>query len=205
MAQIAADSEHAAPVAAAAANPAPLGLCGFAMTTFVLSTINAGWYAAGATTIVVGLALFYGGICQLLAGMWEFRAGNTFGATAFTSYGAFWLSFAVIFIPGFGILAPIPAAAVNTALGLYLLGWTIFTGLMFIATLRTNGALVAVFGFLFVTFLLLAIGKLGPNANVYQWGGYFGVATAILAWYTALAGVLASVKFPFELPVFPMS
>lgn len=204
MAQIAADSDRAAPVAAAGANPAPLGLCGFAMTTFVLSTINAGWYTVGATTIVVGLALFYGGLCQLLAGMWEFRAGNTFGATAFTSYGAFWLSFGVIFIPGFGILAPMPAAAVNTALGLYLLGWAIFTGLMFLGTLRLNVALVAVFGLLFVTFLLLAIGKLGPNATAYQWGGYFGVATAIAAWYTALAGVLASVKSPIELPTFPL-
>src|SRR5437764_3418944 len=137
MAQIAAESQRAPAAAAGVANPAPLGLCGFALTTFVLSSINAGWFPAGATNIVVGLALFYGGLAQLLAGMWEFRTGNTFGATAFTSYGAFWLSFAVIFIPGSGILAafipkggtaPDPAI-LHPALGVYLLGWTIFTGL----------------------------------------------------------------------------
>jgi len=213
MAQITADSERTAPVAVASANPAPLGLCGFALTTFVLSSINAGWFTAGATTIIVGLALFYGGIAQLLAGMWEFKAGNTFGATAFTSYGAFWLSLGVVFVPGSGILAgfipagatAVPADTLHQALGLFLLGWTIFTGLMFLGTLRSNIALIAVFGFLFITFLLLTIGELGPSTGAHQWGGYFGVITAILAWYTALSGVLASTKSAFQLPTFPLS
>jgi succinate-acetate transporter protein len=202
MAQVA--TERSGIVAPAVADPAPLGLCGFALTTFVLSSINAGWFSAAATTIVVGLALFYGGIAQLCAGMWEFRRNNTFGATAFTSYGAFWLSFAVIFIPGSGILAGI-TPAVHQALGLYLLGWTIFTGLMFLGTLRSNVALVAVFGLLFLTFLLLTIGELGPSTSAHQIGGYLGVLTAIVAWYTALAGILVSTRSVFQLPVFPLS
>jgi succinate-acetate transporter protein len=202
MAQVA--TERSGVIASAVADPAPLGLCGFALTTFVLSSINAGWFPATGTTIVVGLALFYGGIAQLCAGMWEFRRNNTFGATAFTSDGAFWLSFAAIFIPGTGILAGI-APVVHQALGVYLLGWTIFTGLMFVGTLRSNIALIAVFGLLFLTFLLLTIGELGPSTGAHQIGGYLGVLTAIVAWYTALAGVLASVKSPFQLPVFPMS
>src|SRR2546430_16965993 len=130
-------TERSGIVAPAVANPAPLGLCGFALTTFVLSSINAGWFPATGTNIVVGLAIFYGGLAQLCAGMWEFRSGNTFGATAFSSYGAFWLSFAAIFIPGTGILAAITPVP-HQALGVYLLGWTIFTGLMFLGTFRSN-------------------------------------------------------------------
>src|SRR4030081_1482033 len=103
MAQLAA--QRSEPVAVAVANPGPLGLCAFALTTFVLSSINAGWFPAAATTIIVAPALFYGGLAQILAGMWEFKTGNTFGATAFTSYGAFWLAVGIIFVPGSGILA----------------------------------------------------------------------------------------------------
>src|SRR5437016_12669008 len=150
MAQIARERSESVAVA----NPGPLGLSAFALTTFVLSSANAGLFTGD--KIVIGLALFYGGIAQLLAGMWEFRTGNTFGATAFTSYGAFWLSFAAIFIPGTGILdAIVKANAVGPAVGLYLLGWTIFTGLMFFGTLRINMALVVVFALLFLAFLAL--------------------------------------------------
>ncbi len=198
MAQYAAERVEAAPVA----NPAPLGLCGFALTTFVLSTINAGWFPAGATNVVVGLALAYGGLAQLLAGMWEFRSGNTFGATAFSSYGAFWLSFAAILIPGTGILAAI-GPVVHSALGVYLLGWTIFTALMFLGTLRANLALMAVFALLTLTFLLLALGELLGSDGLHIFGGYLGILTALVAWYTALAGILASSKNMFQLPVWP--
>src|SRR6266436_3762489 len=132
------------------ADPAPLGLGAFALTTFVLSAANAGWIPKGGDTVVVGLASAYGGLAQLCAGMWEFRRNNTFGATAFTSYGAFWLSYAAILLPGTGILAAI-IPVLHQALGVYLLGWTIFTGLMFIGTIRLNGALIAVFGLLFLT------------------------------------------------------
>jgi len=201
MAQVAA--ERSGIVAPVVADPAPLGLSAFALTTFVLTSTYAGFFPAGASGVAVAVALFYGGLAQLCAGMWEFRRNNTFGATAFTSYGAFWLSFAAIFIPGTGILAGI-TPVLHQALGVYLLGWTIFTGLMFIGTFRLNGALIAVFGLLFLTFLLLTIGELGTSTGAHQIGGYLGVLTAIAAWYTALAGVLTSIRSPLQLPVFPM-
>ncbi len=204
MAQLA--TERSAPAAApAVANPGPLGLCGFALTTFVLSAVNAGLVSA--PNIVLGLALFYGGLAQLLAGMWEFRTGNTFGATAFSSYGAFWMAVGAIFIPGFGIVAAYGGAtpAFHTAFAYFLLGWTIFTGLMFLGTLRSNVALMAVFALLFITFLLLTIAEFGGGTGVAQIGGWLGILTAIAAWYTALAGILSSTKSVFTLPVGPRS
>jgi succinate-acetate transporter protein len=193
MAQLA--TERSEVPAVATANPAPLGLCAFALTTFVLSAANAGWFTGA--SIVIGLAFFYGGLAQMLAGMWEFRAGNTFGATAFTSYGAFWLAVGATLQ-----WKLIPNA---TAFGFFLLGWTIFTALMFLGTLRSNVALIAVFGLLFLTFLLLAIGALGGSSGMTTLGGYLGIITALVAWYTALAGVLASGRNAFTLPVWPIS
>ena len=204
MAQLA--RERSEPVVTTVANPGPLGLCGFALTTFVLSSINAGWFPAGGTNIIVGLALFYGGLAQMLAGMWEVRTGNTFGATAFASYGAFWLSLGVVFVPGFGILdALVKSGTLHQALGLFLLGWTIFTALMFLGTLRSNVALMVVFALLTITFALLAIGELAGSDVSHMLGGYVGVLTAIAAWYTALAGILASSKSVFTLPIGPRS
>jgi succinate-acetate transporter protein len=187
------------------ANPGPLGLCGFALTTFFLSSVNAGILTGkGDIFVVIGLAVFYGGIAQFAAGMWEFRSGNTFGATAFTSYGAFWLSFAALLLPGFG--AAIGGASTQ-AIGFYLLGWAIFTGIMMLGSFRTNGATALVFIALFATFLILAIGWLnGNNSNIIHIGGYVGIVTAILAWYTALAGVLAGVSGgKINLPTVPLS
>src|SRR3982751_5389767 len=137
------------------ADPGPLGLAGFAMTTFVLSMFNAQLVGSGGEPVVLGLALAYGGLAQLLAGMWEFRTGNTFGAVAFTSFGAFWLSFwaFVTFFAG-----EIPAAHVGDAVGLYLIAWGIFTTYMFVASLRTTAAIAVVFFLLAVTFFLLGIG-----------------------------------------------
>lgn len=188
------------------ANPGPLGLSGFALTTLVLSCVNAGILKGGGDILVViGLAVFYGGIAQFAAGMWEFRTGNTFGATAFTSYGAFWLSFAALLIPGFGVGFGGKTGPSLSALGVYLLGWTIFTGIMMLGSFRTNGATAAVFVLLFLTFLLLTIGAFG-NATMTQWGGYLGILTAIVAWYTAMAGVLAGVSGgKINLPVMPMA
>lgn len=185
------------------ANPGPLGLCGFALTTFILSLVNAGILSGKSDVLVViGLAVFYGGIAQFSAAMWEFRTGNTFGATAFGSYGAFWLSFAALLIPGFGASA---ALGSSQAVGYYLLGWTIFTGIMTLATFRINGGLVAVFVALFITFLLLALGALQGNSSLTQIGGYLGIVTAILAWYVALAGILSAASGgKWNLPVFPM-
>jgi len=210
MAQYAAErAESAAP---AVANPAPLGLSAFALTTFVLSCSNAGFIfpAVGAGgTVVVGLALFYGGIVQIIAGIQEFRAGNTFGATAFCSYGGFWLALGFILLPGTGILVSLVAAkSLSSGVGVFLLGWTIFTALMLIATFRTSLALIVVFALLFLTFLSLTIGWLGGvgTGTFTTWvgiGGWLGIVTAIAAWYTALVGVLASVKMDF-LPTMPM-
>ncbi len=207
--------EHAeAEVHAAVANPAPLGLSAFALTTFVLSCSNAGFIftkvGAGAA-MVVGLALFYGGVVQLVAGIQEFRAGNTFGATAFCSYAGFWLALGVVLLPPSGLQAALmKEATIAPALGVFLLGWTIFTLLRFLGTLRSNGALMAVFGVLFLAFLSLTIGWLvnasGGFGNTWiALGGWLGIITALLAWYTALAGILASGKSAFTLPVFPRS
>jgi uncharacterized protein len=198
--------ERAESRAAAIANPAPLGVSAFALTTFVLSASNAGFILAQGTggAMVLGLALFYGGLVQLLAGMWEFRTGNTFGATVFSSYGAFWISLAFSLLPLFGgkSLAELAGA---TAVGVYLLGWTIFTGYMFLGSMRTTGALMGIFVFLFLTFLFLTIGALAGSTSMTQIGGWLGIITAIVAWYTAAAGVLAAVNSPIKLPTFPMS
>ncbi len=211
MAQYAAERAEAA--APAVANPAPLGLSAFALTTFVLSSANAGFIfpAVGVGgDVVIGLALFYGGLVQLVAGIQEFRQGNTFGATAFCSYAGFWLAFAVIILPPTGVAAAlVKANALSQGVGTFLLGWTIFTGLMLIATFRISGALIAVFALLFLTFLSLTIGWLaGAGTSTFttfvQIGGWLGIVTALAAWYAALAGVLASVKL-MNLPTMPMS
>jgi uncharacterized protein len=139
------------------------------------------------------------------AGIQEFRGGNTFGATAFCSYGGFWLSFAVIFTPTFNI---IPAYVVgkdfHTALGYYLLGWAIFTGIMLLGALRTNIATTGVFALLFLTFLALMIGAFSSSTGWDKIGGWLGIITAIVAWYTAMAGIVNSTKLVVKLPVGPM-
>jgi succinate-acetate transporter protein len=173
----------------------------------VLSVINAGIIVPNSAknqTIFVGVAVFYGGLAQILAGMWEFRAGNTFGATAFTSFGAFWLSLAAVFIPGFGIGSTLHDAM--PAVGLVLLGWAIFTGIMMLGAFRINGALSAVFVALFLAFIALAIGFLSKSDNWIHLGGWIGIVTALLAWYAALAGLLRSVSGgKVALPVYPLS
>jgi len=198
MAQIAAEHNEAA--APAHANPAPLGLSAFALTTFVLSALNAGWYTLGPkdAPAVIGLALFYGGLGQLLAGMWEFRSGNTFGAAAFSSYGAFWLAF------GWGLQNG-QIRLGTPEVGYYLLAWGIFTFLWFLGTLKTNMALMSVFLFLTLTFLALAFANFGMGTSWGTIGGYLGIITALLAWYTALAGMLAAGRSAFHLPTFPVS
>ena len=164
------------------ADPGPLGLAGFAMTTFVLSMFNADLVNKGGEPVVLGLALAYGGVAQLLAGMWEFRTGNTFGAVAFSSFGAFWISFwaLVTFFED-----SIPAAAAGPSVGLYLWAWAIFTTYMFIASLRTTVAVA-------VVFFLLGAGNSGDHTTVIKWGGYVGLATAAAAWYASFAAVVNS-------------
>jgi succinate-acetate transporter protein len=182
------------------ADPGPLGLAGFAMTTFVLSCVNAGLVAKAIEPVVLPLALFYGGLIQLLAGMWEFRKANTFGALAFSSYGAFWLSFAAyaqFVTPG------LPAATTASATGLFLLAWTIFTAYMTVASLRVSGAVAAVFVVLLATFIFLTVGVYSGAAVITNIGGYLGIVTAALAWYASFAGVTNATFKKTVLPVFP--
>ena len=183
------------------ADPGPLGLAAFALTTFVLSMFNAGLVSDKGEPVVLGLALAYGGLAQLLAGMWEFRTGNTFGAVAFTSFGAFWISFwaYVTFFAG-----DIPAADTGHAVGLYLIAWGIFTLYMFVASLRTTAAIAVVFALLAATFFVLGIGDAGAHENVTKAGGWLGLATAAAAWYASFAGVTNSTFGRTVLPVRPL-
>jgi succinate-acetate transporter protein len=184
------------------ADPGPLGLAAFALTTFVLSFFNAELAPKSGELIVFPLALAYGGIAQFAAGMWEFRTGNTFGAVAFTSYGAFWVS--LWFFNQFlaeGIKDP---GVVGHAVGLYLIAWGIFTTYMFVASLRTTAAVSLVFLLLAVTFFLLGFGNRGANADVIKLGGYVGLATAIVAWYASFAVVTNSTFGRTVLPVGPL-
>jgi succinate-acetate transporter protein len=183
------------------ADPAPLGLAAFALTTFVLSFFNAGIVSSTGEPVVLGLALAYGGFAQLLAGMWEFRNNNTFGATAFTSYGAFWLSFWA-FDQFFA--DKVPAAELGNAVGLYLIAWGIFTTYMFIASLRTTMAVSAVFALLAITYIVLGIGQSAGTDSIVKAGGWIGIATAIAAWYASFAGVTNSTFGRTVLPVRPL-
>ncbi len=189
------------------ADPGPLGLGAFAMTTFVLSVFNAGLIAgAGLDGVVLPLALFYGGTAQLLAGMWEFKKANTFGALAFTSFGAFWLAFAAYA----KYIAPAIAAGPNASqlghvTGVFLLAWAIFTVYMTVASLRVSAAVAAVFVALSITFILLTIGAFGAHADITKAGGYAGLVTAALAWYGSFAGVTNSTFKKVVLPVFPLA
>ena len=182
------------------ADPGPLGLAAFAGTTFVLSMINAGLVGThlvpggGLLPLIAALALAYGGIAQFAAGIWEFRTGNTFGAVAFCSYGAFWISFYFI-VQSVGKNVP---TEVFSGLGLYLWMWGIFTAYMFIASLRTSGAVALVFLLLAITFIILGIGNSSlagthsaTNGTI-KLGGWFGLATAIAAWYASFAAVINS-------------
>lgn len=190
-------------LAADIADPGPLGLGAFAMTTFVLSVVNAGLVDKGVEPVVLGLALFYGGTAQLLAGMWEFRKGNTFGALAFTSFGAFWLSF--FFYVSYLAAGIEKAGDAGAATGLFLLGWTIFTAYMTIASLRVSGAVLAVFAVLFLTFLFLTIGAFADSAAFTVIGGWLGIITALLAWYASFAGVTNSTFKRTVMPTWPRS
>jgi succinate-acetate transporter protein len=192
----------AAPIAPSIADPAPLGLAAFALTTFVLSFFNAGLVSDKGEPVVLGLALAYGGLAQLLAGMWEFRNNNTFGATAFTSYGAFWLSFWAI---NQFFASKIPGANLGDAVGLYLIAWGIFTTYMFVASFRTTAAISLVFFLLAITYIVLGIGEAGGNTSIVKIGGWIGIATAIAAWYASFAGVTNSTFGRTVLPVRPFA
>jgi uncharacterized protein len=173
----------------AIADPVPLGIAGFGMTTFVLSCVNAGFFGGSAAgPVVLGLAVFYGGIVQLLAGLWAFAKGETFAAVAFCSYGGgFWLSY--FFLVRY--IAPhLSASVAGNATGLYLLAWLIFTFYMTIAALRTNVAVLWVFITLTATYLLLVLAELGvASSSLLPIAGYVGITCGVAAWYVAFAHV----------------
>ncbi len=170
------------------ANPAPLGLLGFGMTTVLLNIHNAGFYPLD--TMILAMGIFYGGIAQIIAGIMEWKKNNTFGTTAFTSYGLFWLTLVgLILLPELGL----GTASDPLAMGFYLLMWGVFTGIMFIGTLKLNRALQFVFGSLTVLFVLLAIGKWTGNEMITMIAGYEGIICGASAIYTGLAQVLNEV------------
>lgn len=182
------------------ADPSPLGLGGFALTTFVLSVANAQLIPPEAKPAFLGLAFFYGGLAQLLAGMQEFKKNNVFGATAFSTYGAFWLSLATLTVfEATGVINW--GGHGGTALGIFLLGFTIFNTYMWIASFRVNGAVCGVFTTLEITFILLVLAEFGIISSVP--GGIMGIITAAVAWYASAAGVINSVYQRTVLPVFP--
>ncbi|CAI7622050.1 unnamed protein product [Penicillium glandicola] len=201
------------------ANPAPLGLCAFALTTFVLGCLNMNVKGITEPNIVVGPALVYGGLVQLLAGMWEMAIGNTFGATVLSSYGGFWMSLAITFIPGgFNIMGTLEEADHGSltmfynSFALYLFGWWIFTTLITMLTLKSTVAFFSLFIFVDLALLMLALGYLlnvdgAPNGKLIKAGGLFALLAAFLAWYNAFAGIADSSNSFFLPPVihFPWS
>ncbi|KAG6855682.1 hypothetical protein H0H87_012156 [Tephrocybe sp. NHM501043] len=179
------------------ANPGTLGLFSFASTTFVLSMYNISTRGIAHPNVVVGMAIFCGGLAQLLAGMWEFVVGNTFGASAFTSYGAFWMSYATILLPGSGITAAYTSKTeLASALGIFLICWMLVTFFLFVVALGKNIAFIALFGLLTVTFAALAGGELGASPASTKAGGVLGVITAFIAYYIGLSELLASEAHP---------
>jgi len=176
------------------ADPAPLGLAAFALTTFLLSAWNAGWAKNTSGADWLGYALAYGGVIQLLAGMWEFRNRNVFGATAFSTYGGFWIGLGL-----WALLVHAPAAAKDV--GWILLAFAIFNTYMLICSTQLNVAVFGVFLTLELTEIFLFIGILGGSGGMVKAGGVIGVITAFVAWYTSAAGVINGMKGKLVLPV----
>ncbi|KAJ5812655.1 hypothetical protein N7474_008956 [Penicillium riverlandense] len=198
------------------ANPAPLGLGAFALTSFISSVINVRAHSNITPDVVVALAFCYGGLVQLLAGMWEMALGNTFSATSFSSYGAFWISFSFIsLLERFQTLGNLKSDITQsqTSMGLFLMAWFIFTTILLLCTLKSNLALFFLFFFLDLNYLLLAIAHLEPDPNgnirtpLQRAGGVFGLLAAAAAWYNALAGLMNASNSFFTVPVahFPWS
>jgi len=178
------------------ANPAPLGLMGFGMTTVLLNFHNAGIFELG--SMILAMGFFYGGFAQIIAGLMEWKKSNTFATTAFTSYGFFWMSLVLLVVmPKMGLVeAPETAAMVA-----YLVMWGVFTAVLFIATLRLSRALQVVFGSLTVLFFLLALGDYTDSSTIKTIAGYEGIFCGFSAIYTALAQVLNEVYGKIVMPI----
>ncbi len=182
------------------ANPAPLGLLGFGMTTVLLNIHNAGYYELN--TMILSMGIFYGGIAQIFAGIMEWKKNNTFGTTAFTSYGLFWLTLVgLILLPKMGL----GEAASKSAMAAYLAMWGLFTLVMFIGTLRLNRALQFVFLSLTVLFFLLALGDITGNPSITTLAGYEGIICGFSAIYTGLAQVINEVYKKVIVPLGPVA
>lgn len=182
------------------ANPAPLGLMGFGLTTLLLNIHNAGYIEL--SSMILAMGIFYGGLAQVIAGLIDFRKGNEFGATAFTSYGLFWLSLvALVVFPDHGIGTE-PSAR---AMGWYLFSWGIFTAIMFVGSLRTTRALQLVFLTLATLFFLLAIAEWSGNDTILKIAGWEGILTALAAIYTATAQIWNDGYGKVLLPLGPVS
>nr|WP_048054137.1 acetate uptake transporter family protein [Thermoplasma volcanium] len=180
-------------------DPAPLGLAGFAFTTFLLSFINAGLIPASGVNVVVPLAIAYGGLAQLITGSWEMRRGNNFGFTAFTSYGSFWIFYALmVILADLHIINALPAVAVGWALIL----WGIFTLYMWGGAMMASMSLNLTFLFLWLTFVVLGLGAIYSSVALTHAGGYLGILSAFFAAYTSFAIIINSMK-PGTIPVGP--
>lgn len=167
------------------ANPAPLGLLGFGITTVLLNLHNAGYFALG--SMILAMGIFYGGLAQIFAGAMEWKKGNTFGTTAFLSYGLFWLSLvALIVLPKLGLAD----ASSGVAMAAYLFMWGLFTAVMFVGTLNHSRAMQLVFGSLALLFFLLAAGDATGNGTITMIAGYEGIICGFSAVYSGLAQVL---------------
>ena len=192
-------------VSSGIADPAPLGLAGFATTTFLLSAANAGWMNAASGAAFLGYAFAYGGFIQLLAGMWEFRNRNVFGATAFSTYGGFWLGLGlwVLLVAGNSKLT---AAQLSHDKGWILLAFAIVNTYLLILSTQTNMAVFGVFLTLEITEILLFIGGFANSSGLVKGGGYLGIITAVVAWYASAAGISngmagGKLRFPVGTPL----
>ncbi|WP_342645066.1 acetate uptake transporter [Mucilaginibacter sp. CSA2-8R] len=182
------------------ANPAPLGLCAFGLTTILLNVHNAGFTEL--SSMILAMGIFYGGLAQVIAGVIEAKKNNTFGLTAFTSYGFFWLSLVgLLVMPKLGWAEP----ASNGSMVAYLSIWGIFTFCLFFGTLRLNRALQFVFGSLTILFALLVWGDASGNAGIKHLAGYEGIVCGASAVYTGMAGVLNEVYGKTILPIGPVN
>jgi len=184
-------------VTAPAADPAPLGLAAFALTTFLLSGANAGWMTSASGNAWLGYAFAYGGVIQLLAGMWEFRNRNVFGATAFSTYGGFWIGLALWAL----LVAPAAGPKAGKDVGWILLAFAIFNTYMMLWSTMVNGAVFGVFLTLEVTEILLFIGNFAGSSGIIKTGGYVGILTALVAWYASAAGLVNGMRGTPFLPV----
>ncbi len=181
------------------ANPAPLGLMGFGATTILLNLHNAGAFGLG--SMILAMGIFYGGLAQVIAGLMEYKNGNTFGMLAFTSFGMFWLSLVgLIVLPEIGI----GAATEASAMAAYMFVWSLFTLVMFIGTLRSNVATMFIFGSLALLFFLLGIGYATGSSGIIEIAGYEGIIVGASAVYTAGALMLNEMYERTVLPVFPV-